>query len=223
MALLSPWKVRHTGTRSGDLPAARDRRLEAFEARIAALETQPDGVSEAQLQSAIAAALAGLPQPAPPGLTAAAVDARIVAAIGAIPAPAPGVTLEQVQATVTAAVGALAGRAVELVQVLSWAATNAQSGHNIRSTGIDTPAGPLLVVGRLGSYTGTSYLPAADVSAIPQNDTALATTAATLVLPLGHNRGLYLAKSRIGRLKVGATHDGRPSVTMYRLVLGAGQ
>ena len=221
MALLSPWKRRRAGIASGEAPAARERRIEVVEARLAALETAPAGVTEAAVQSAIAAALAGLPQPAPPGLTAAEVDGRIAAAIGAIPEPAPGVTLEQVQATVTAAVGALAGRAVELLQVLTWTATNAQSGHNIRSTGIDTPAGPLLVVGRLGSYTGASYLPAADVSAIPRNDTALATTAATLVLPLGHNRGLYLAKSRIGRLKVGATHDGRPAVSMYRLVLGA--
>ena len=184
--------MRHTGTRSGDLPAARDRRIEGLEARLAALETAPDGVSEAQLQSAIAAAVSALPV---------------------------GVTLPDVQGIVTAAVGALAGRAVELVQVFSWTARSSLSSHNLRSTGMDLPAGPLLVVGRLGSYVGASFLPAAEVSAIPRNDTEAAALASTLVLPLGNNRGLYLAKSRIGRLKVGATHDGRPAVTMHRLIL----
>ena len=145
MALLSPWKVRHTGTVSGEQVAARDRRIEGLEARLAALETAPDGVSEAQLQSAIAAA------------------------VGALPV---GVTLPDVQGIVTAAVASLAGRAVELVQVFSWTAPNSQSGHNLRSTGMDLPAGPLLVVGRLGSYVGASFLPAAEVSAIPRNDTA---------------------------------------------------
>ena len=194
MALLSPWKRRRAGIASGEAPAARERRLEVVEARLAALETAPAGVSETQLQSAIAAALAGLPV---------------------------GVTLPDVRATVTAAVGALAGRAVELVQVLTWTAPNSQTGHTIRSTGLDLPTGPLLTVGRLANHVGAAYLPADIVSAIPQNDGANATNNGTIAISLGANRGMYLAKSRIGRLKIGATHDGRPSVTMYRLVLGA--
>ena len=72
------------------------------------------------------------------------------------------------QGLVTTAVASLAGRAVDLVQVFSWTAPNSQSGHNIRSTGMDLPAGPLLVVGRLGSYVGASFLPAAEV----ERDTA---------------------------------------------------
>ena len=219
MALLSPWKRRRAGIASGEAPAARERRIEVVEARLAALETAPAGVTEAAVQSAIAAALAGLPQPAPPGLTAAEVDARIVAAVDAIPEPAPGVTLAAVETQIATAVGALAGRAVELLQVLTWTAPNSQTGHTIRSTGIDLPAGPLLAVGRLANHVGAAYLPADIVSAIPQNDGANATNNGTIVIGMGANRGLYMAKSRIGRLKVGATHDGRPSITMFRLVL----
>ena len=194
MALLSPWKRRRAGVVSGEAPAARDRRLEHLEQRLAALETEPGGVSEEQLQSAIAAAVSALPV---------------------------GVTLPDVQGLVTTAVASLAGRAVELVQVLTWTAPNSQTGHTIRSTGLDLPTGPLLTVGRLANHVGAAYLPADIVSAIPQNDGANATNNGTIAISLGANRGMYLAKSRIGRLKIGATHDGRPSVTMYRLILGA--
>jgi len=69
------------------------------------LGTGAGGLSQAQVQELIDTAIAGLPQAA--GVTLAQVEASIAAAIASIPAGAAGLSAEQVQEIVDAAVAAI--------------------------------------------------------------------------------------------------------------------
>ena len=172
-------------------------------------DARPIAERSAEIAQAVARALA-----ARPGLTAADVDAQIEAAIAALP---PGLTEADVQAAVSTSV---AGRAVTLAQVATWTAPSRQAAFMLRSTGIDVPTAPVLLIGRLGAHIGTAYLSVEALAAIPRNDggTIVGGTKYYL-LPVGSSRGLYLAQTARHRLKVGGTTAGRPVITFYRLVL----
>ena len=173
---------------------------------------RPIAERSTEIDAAVARALA-----ARPGLSAADVATQIAAAIAALP-PA-GLTDADVLAAVSTA---LAGRAVTLSQLVTWTGPASARASALRSTGIDIPTEAVLLIARLGPHVGTAYWSAAMLAAIPRNDGhGVSGGSGYLVVSLGANRGLYVAKSARNRLKVGATHAGAITLTLYRLVLGA--
>ena len=136
---------------------------------------------------------------------------QIAAALAALP---PGLT----EADVLAAV---AGRGVTLAEVATWTGRS-QVAFALGSTGITVPTEPALLIARLGVHVAASFLSAAMLAAIPRNDgSSIVGGSQYYTVPIGANRGLYLAQTARHRLKVGTNIRGPISITLYRLVLGA--